>query len=518
MFRILFFVLSLFSGSALATIDLVVTGITYSGGSFSATVQNNGSTSVLSGSTIIVRYVSDCVHRTWGSVAGPLASGASTTVPMVGGGYSLPTGTTPVLAYVDYDGMIAETNELNNTFLTSITVSSGTGNTIYVATTGNDSTGTGLIGAPYATIQKAHDVAVAGDTIILRAGTYTPTAQTNLTKSGTTNNLITLTNFTGETVTIDGVSSGAGSDILRFNSASYWYVKGLNFFRASRNAIRLEGASNNNTFERNVISNSGNNSTVGTGLQIVGTSANNLVLNNDSHHNHDTTVGGGNSDGFSAQGLGNGNVFRGNRAWKNGDDGFDYFNRDGTASSGPVLVESNWSFENGFDDAYVAQGDGNAFKLGGSIDSETVGKSGGHTVRNNVAWGNKHRGFDQNGASIPITIYNNTSYNNAVANFNFSSGSHILKNNINYGTNGAMTGVSDTFNSWNLSVTVNSADFTATPGQNDTCARSARQSDGSLPVCNNFKLVAGSDLIDKGTPVGISYLGAAPDLGAYELQ
>lgn len=43
---------------------------------------------------------------------------------------------------------------------------------IYVATTGNDTTGTGLIGAPYATPSKALTVAAAGDNILVGAGTY----------------------------------------------------------------------------------------------------------------------------------------------------------------------------------------------------------------------------------------------------------------------------------------------------------------------------------------------------------
>ncbi|MCB9893007.1 MAG: right-handed parallel beta-helix repeat-containing protein [Planctomycetes bacterium] len=43
---------------------------------------------------------------------------------------------------------------------------------IYVSTTGNDTTGTGSIGAPYATPRHAVQVANAGDTVIMRGGTY----------------------------------------------------------------------------------------------------------------------------------------------------------------------------------------------------------------------------------------------------------------------------------------------------------------------------------------------------------
>ena len=71
------------------------------------------------------------------------------------------------------------------------------------------------------------------------------------------------------------------------------------------------------------------------------------------------------------------------------------------------------------------------------------------------------------------------------------------------------------YNSWNNppSVTVTSGDFVTT---DFTANTGARQADGSLPVSSFLKLAAGSDLIDKGTNVGIAYTGSAPDLGAYE--
>ncbi len=43
---------------------------------------------------------------------------------------------------------------------------------IYVAPSGNDAGGAGTVGSPYATVQKAVSVAVAGDVVHLRAGTY----------------------------------------------------------------------------------------------------------------------------------------------------------------------------------------------------------------------------------------------------------------------------------------------------------------------------------------------------------
>ena len=43
-----------------------------------------------------------------------------------------------------------------------------------------------------------------------------------------------------------------------------------------------------------------------------------------------------------------------------------------------------------------------------------------------------------------------------------------------------------------------------------------RAADGSMPAVDFLKLAAGSQMIDKGTDVGLPFVGAAPDLGAYE--
>src|SRR5262245_31629134 len=60
----------------------------------------------------------------------------------------------------------------------------------YVAPTGSDSN-PGSMAQPFATLQKGHDVAVAGDTVWIRGGTYQVVTPKNsgagiaLTKSGT---------------------------------------------------------------------------------------------------------------------------------------------------------------------------------------------------------------------------------------------------------------------------------------------------------------------------------------------
>ena len=100
---------------------------------------------------------------------------------------------------------------------------------------------------------------------------------------------------------------------------------------------------------------------------------------------------GGNADGFQIALTGSGNVLRGNRAWRNSDDGFDFFNVLDDTNQALYLVENNWSWENGYNDALQPLGNGVGFKLGGSR-TGTCGHSGGHTVKNNMAWRNRGMG------------------------------------------------------------------------------------------------------------------------------
>ena len=56
-------------------------------------------------------------------------------------------------------------------------------------TGGNDTTGNGSLGNPYQTIQKAANVAQAGDNVYVRGGTYRETV--TLSNSGTSGSPIT---------------------------------------------------------------------------------------------------------------------------------------------------------------------------------------------------------------------------------------------------------------------------------------------------------------------------------------
>ena len=76
----------------------------------------------------------------------------------------------------------------------------------YVATNGNDTTGTGAIGAPYATLAKAVSVAANGDSIVIRGGMY---REGNVTIPQ--NKTLTVTAYPGELPEFRGSQVYSGS-------------------------------------------------------------------------------------------------------------------------------------------------------------------------------------------------------------------------------------------------------------------------------------------------------------------
>lgn len=79
--------------------------------------------------------------------------------------------------------------------------------TYYVSTSGNDSPNTGTsLSDPFRTVQKALDTVSAGDVILLRGGTYREEAKVKANSGhvGSAGNLITVSNYNGETVVLKG--------------------------------------------------------------------------------------------------------------------------------------------------------------------------------------------------------------------------------------------------------------------------------------------------------------------------
>lgn len=103
----------------------------------------------------------------------------------------------------------------------------------YVSTSGNDSNPGTTVGLPYRTIQRAADVVGAGDTVHIRAGTYSERVSIN-NRDGTSGSPIVFQKYAGDSgaVIVDqtGVTPPDGnSQLLRIANCDYVTIQGLEF-------------------------------------------------------------------------------------------------------------------------------------------------------------------------------------------------------------------------------------------------------------------------------------------------
>lgn len=403
--------------------------------------------------------------------------------------------------------------QAGGTFLGGGTSSAGTGGgrTYYVTPSGSASNdGTSFASAM--DFSTARSRVVAGDTILLQAGTY-PIAYVADTK-----NTITFSQ-TGEAndpirVVVEGgrakfdfsfpeqawVQDGYGF----FVTGSHWYFNGIDVTRAGYQGVYVTGE--HNTFENCAFYENRN-----TGLEINKGGAYTTVINSDAYRNYDPKKFGSMADGFGPKETqGPGNRFIGCRAWENSDDGFDAYE-----SPERVTFENCWAFRNGIDVWNYGgfDGNGNGFKVGGNA------AQANHQLTGCLAFDNPVKGFDQNNNTGGITIYNSTGFQNGT---NFALGGtlnagqqHVLKNNVSLGSTDTIANASQQNNSWNSGFSASGSDFLSV---DIALGSRTRPNDGSLPQNDFLRLAPGSTLIDRGVDVGLPFLGAAPDLGAFEAR
>lgn len=387
--------------------------------------------------------------------------------------------------------------------------------TYYVTPDGSSSNDGSSFSSPM-DLSTALDEAEAGDEVVLSGDTYTidyTEGEKNtikFSKSGESGNYITVRSEDGSIATLDfsfpdmtWVQSSYGLYV----TGDYWYFKGLKITHAGYQGAYVTGGYN--VFENCIFYDNRN-----TGLEINKGGHHTTVLNCDSYYNYDPKKDGSMADGFGPkQTQGAGNTFVGCRAWYNSDDGFDCYD-----SPEVVEFEDCWAFYNGidvwnFEDAGDFSGNGNGFKVGGNYELAN------HVLTKCISFGNPQKGFDQNNNTGGVTMYNCTAYDNGT-NFGFggsvtSGENHILKNNISLDGSNSLSNTIESNNSWNDGFSVSSSDFESL---DLGLATTSRNSDGSIPGTDLFRLKESSDLIDAGTDVGLDYSGSAPDLGAFEYE
>lgn len=395
----------------------------------------------------------------------------------------------------------------------------------YVSPRGNDTnTGTDTIStSAWLTWQKGFSTIVAGDTLYILGGTYSPTETVfsgydngayAYNRDGTSGNLITVMNYPSHTpimnaTNVDGAYTSIG---VYLHSCDYWLIKGLIIQNCPGFGMELQSCTNV-TVERCVF-----RYNIGSGFRAFSDSDDILVLNCDAHHNINP-ADPQSPDGFEASNINYraGHLrlvtFRGCRAWENSDDGFDHWNM-----AGELVWDGCWAWRNGF---YGTQRNGDGFKMGPpGIDMSAVFS---RTITNCLAWQNSLYGISQNSGNTKYIIKNNTSIlNQGGFNLWWYDYADTIANNIsclntNEEWNGTYVNRIIYTNSYDhklpLGPVADANDFLSL---DTTGVSGARQADGSLPVLNFAKLASSSDLIDAGTDVAIAFLGSAPDIGFAE--
>ncbi|KAL4736545.1 hypothetical protein BDV11DRAFT_211117 [Aspergillus similis] len=285
---------------------------------------------------------------------------------------------------------------------------------IYVSPDGSDDAA-GTIDAPLQSIQLAVDQATAGSTIYLRGGTYSPTTNIQITKSGTASAPYVLRAYEGESVIIDGEElpgtpadldaslDNADRGVLHIQDAEYWEFYDLELINGPYGVYARDAS--NNHYER--ITTRDNYET---GFQLQGESSNNVVLYLDSYGNRDPRKNGESADGEFKSAV----TIEDTISWGNG------FNR--------------WNFT-------PFEGDGNGFKLGGGDDAD-IGPAD-HIITNCIAFSNAKDGFTDNSQPGNFVLTRNTAWDNTAVGFKFGTAVATLTGNIAASNGEAPTSLSD---------------------------------------------------------------------------
>lgn len=411
----------------------------------------------------------------------------------------------------------------------------------FVASDGSD-LNSGTSNAPFATITKAQAAAAAGDTVYLRGGTYhlnnshlTATNNPWAIIHNITKSKLSYVAFPGERPVLDcSAVVPIGYRVTAFLvSASDCVFRGFDVVGVTVNVTGVNSQSecfritgNRNRFEQLAMHDG-----MGIGWYLTAGQSN-LVVNCDAYNNRGLdSYSIGNIDGFGCHPnstSGTGNVIRGCRAWFNSDDGFDLIN-----AKAPVVIENCWALYSGYFTNFASSGgDANGFKSGG------YGVSGGsyptpvprHVTRFCLAVRNRASGFYANHHTGGLDWIGNTAYRNG-RNFNMLCNlnalgttndvpgfDHVMKNNLGYFASSSEVSnlgtTNDTsFNYFTRPVSVAANDFMSL---DETLLTGPRQANGELPFLAFAQLVSTSDLLNAGTNVGYAFVGAAPDLGAFE--
>ncbi|GHJ43004.1 hypothetical protein Cs7R123_03460 [Catellatospora sp. TT07R-123] len=338
---------------------------------------------------------------------------------------------------------------------------------IFVAPNGSD-TGDGSAARPYATLGKAVAVVRAGQTIALRGGTYRPVAPVEISTSGTATQRITISNYRDEKPVIDASRVPADKWMIT-QRADHVTVQGLEIMNSRSHAYVCRSC-RYDVFQRLSIHDNVRSSLM---LRDDGT-VGNKVLDCDFFGNRDPAAPGSVGFGLAVtNGSGTGNLIRGNRAFRNADDGF-HFND----FASPLTVEYNRSYGNGVNRWNLPgwHSDGVGFSIGGGDRAATAA----HVLRHNAAWDNAGHGFDDGDDQGAMQLSHNTAFRNGGVGFFLRAAPGTLRDNAAVG-NSAPDAVSAAATSQGNSWQTGDATADLFRSTDPRTAEGPRAPDGTLP-------------------------------------
>lgn len=368
---------------------------------------------------------------------------------------------------------------------------------IWIATDGSDDTGDGSEGNPLLNLNTAINWASAGNIIMVKGGTYTPASLLNVYKSD-----LTIMAVWGARPVFDATNyptdgeGGFNDRVMRLQGVDNVTLQGFDLTNGPDGGLQIIGTCSGIRVNAvNAYQNGRTSLYEGEGFVADGAISDLWYTNCDSYENFDELGDVGlNADGFKISTTGTGCGYTYCRAWRNSDDGFDCYNSSQSSSVTvePVTYEHCWSFENGIlAGGSDSAGDGNGFKLGGQRTGLGNG-SGGNTLLNSLAWGNREVGITDNSCTVANTVTYNTGYNNQRINIEGGSLAHTIQANVALVAGESNISIADTTNvsgnSWQL-VGASTSDFVST---DDTTARGSRDADGNMPVSDFLRPVSGS--------------------------
>jgi uncharacterized protein YqfB (UPF0267 family) len=425
------------------------------------------------------------------------------------------------------------------------------GGQYFVDPNGSDSND-GTVEKPWKTWAKAFKTAEAGDTVYFREGIYESTSGNNGERdfnSGTVDKPICFFNYPGEKPVLD--CSNRDMTLGYNKGITIWHQKNIHFKglevqnlfqRMDAHVVGIEAWDVANvTFENMTV-----HHVAGEAFLVADFHGTVKYINCDAYSLCDSlqsavypTPGspGQNGAGFhfrnynATDGATDSKlIYYGCRAWEFSDNGF------AGTSVGYVEWDQCWAFDGG-----ALSGEGCGFKYASTYRDDNKLQQA-RLIKNCIGANNAAYGFSPNNAGDSPLVgkyYNNTAYYNGHKDglgHGLGYGwiimqtnppyppptGEIYTNNLSYDNHKAdfhrvrTQQTNDDNNNWNYGLNLSDSDFESVDWSE---LKLPRKEDGSLPDINFMKPRSGSSLIDKGVQVdGIKFKGAAPDLGAFEIE